>query len=101
MAALGTPPGSRGALRDGYRPYGKHSLIFFSSEASRWLVPRRPTFCLWVLPKVARWRTPARRNFTLPLFFTWKRFLAPLLVLSLGIFFLSSRAAWFVRAVAR
>src|SRR5512147_1779632 len=59
-------------------------MIFFASSGFRWLVPRRFTFCFLVLPNVARWRTPARRNFTAPLFFTWNRFFAPLFVFSLG-----------------
>src|SRR5512135_432349 len=62
-------------------------MIFFESSAVRWLVPRRFTLCFFVLPNVARWRTPARRNFTAPLFFTWKRFFAADFVFSLGISF--------------
>src|SRR5512137_2406456 len=75
------------ASRSPQRAYGKFSLIFLASLSDRWSVPRSPRFCLGVFPNVARWRLPARRNFTAPLFFTWKRFLAALLVLSFGIFF--------------
>src|SRR4028119_1315042 len=62
---------------------------------SRWRLPGTPCFTLpgarvrreflgwWV---VRRWRLPATPCFTLPVAVSLKRFLTPLLVLSLGIF---------------
>src|SRR5687768_14219739 len=67
------------------RPYGAQSFTRAVSASARISVPRfwRIYLALWL---ISRWRLPATPCFTLPVAVSLKRFLTPLLVLSLGIF---------------
>src|ERR687893_1548578 len=67
------------------RPYGAQSFTRAVSASASTSVPRfwRIYLALWL---ISRWRLPATPCFTLPVAVSLKRFLTPLLVLSLGIF---------------
>src|SRR5438309_11682555 len=68
-----------------FRPYGAQAFTRATSAAARISVPRfwRMYLALWL---ISRWRLPATPCLILPVAVSLKRFLTPLLVLSLGIF---------------
>src|SRR5438270_10548303 len=68
-----------------FRPYGAQPLTRATSASARISVPRfwRMYLALWL---IRRWRLPATPCLILPVAVSLKRFLTPLLVLSLGIF---------------
>src|SRR6478609_4146978 len=68
-----------------FRPYGAQPLTRATSASARISVPRfwRIYLALWL---IRRWRLPATPCLILPVAVSLKRFLTPLLVLSLGIF---------------
>src|SRR4051794_28797944 len=68
-----------------FRPYGAQAFTRAVSASARILVPRfwRIYLALWL---IRRWRLPATPILILPVAVSLKRFLTPLLVLSLGIF---------------
>src|SRR3954468_10635379 len=68
-----------------FRPYGAQAFTRAVSASARILVPRfwRMYLALWL---ISRWRLPATPILILPVAVSLKRFLTPLLVLSLGIF---------------
>src|SRR6476659_5134346 len=68
-----------------FRPYGAQAFTRAVSASARISVPRfwRIYLALWL---IRRWRLPATPCLILPVAVTLKRFLTPLLVLSLGIF---------------
>src|SRR5204862_165301 len=67
------------------RPYGAQPFTRATSASARISVPRfwRIYLALWL---IRRWRFPATPCLILPVAVSLKRFLTPLLVLSLGIF---------------
>src|SRR5215208_3652506 len=96
LARVVTPRLTRAIDRPPYfRPYGAQAFTRATSASARISVPRfwRIYFALWL---ISRWRLPATPCLILPVAVTLKRFLTPLLVLSLGIF-----VSWFVLACAR
>src|SRR3954470_17678924 len=68
-----------------FRPYGAQPFTRATSASARISVPRfwRIYLALWL---IRRWRLPATPCLILPVAVSLKRFLTPLLVLSLGIF---------------
>src|SRR5438874_8467794 len=68
-----------------FRPYGAQAFTRAVSASARISVPRfwRIYLALWL---ISRWRLPATPCLILPVAVSLKRFLTPLLVLSLGIF---------------
>src|SRR4051795_9942471 len=68
-----------------FRPYGAQAFTRAVSASARISVPRfwRMYLALWL---IRRWRLPATPCLILPVAVSLKRFLTPLLVLSLGIF---------------
>src|SRR3954471_21407592 len=68
-----------------FRPYGAQALTRAVSASDRTRVPRfwRIYLALWL---ISRWRLPTTPCLSLPVAVSLKRFLTPLLVLSLGIF---------------
>src|SRR4051794_7414292 len=68
-----------------FRPYGAQAFTRAVSASARTSVPRfwRIYLALWL---IRRWRLPATPCLILPVAVSLKRFLTPLLVLSLGIF---------------
>src|SRR6476619_8437694 len=68
-----------------FRPYGAQPFTRATSASARSSVPRfwRMYLALWL---IRRWRLPATPHLILPVAVSLKRFLTPLLVLSLGIF---------------
>src|SRR5579872_674147 len=68
-----------------FRPYGAQDFTRAVSASARISVPRfwRIYLALWL---ISRWRLPATPCLILPVAVSLKRFLTPLLVLSLGIF---------------
>src|SRR3982750_2588778 len=68
-----------------FRPYGAQAFTRAVSASARISVPRfwRMYLALWL---ISRWRLPATPCLILPVAVSLKRFLTPLLVLSLGIF---------------
>src|SRR5438270_6356630 len=68
-----------------FRPYGAQAFTRAVSASARISVPRfwRIYLALWL---IRRWRLPATPCLILPVAVSLKRFLTPLLVLSLGIF---------------
>src|SRR5947208_3449801 len=86
LARVVTPRLTRAMSRPPYfRPYGAQALTRAVSASARISVPRfwRMYLALWL---ISRWRLPATPCLTLPVAVSLKRFLTPLLVLSLGIF---------------
>src|SRR3954465_12525682 len=77
-----------------FRPYGAQALTRAVSASDRTRVPRfwRIYLALWL---ISRWRLPTTPCLSLPVAVSLKRFLTPLLVLSLGIF------VSFVRPIGR
>src|SRR5262249_14084854 len=80
---------ARGGLWDGRRPTGqpfgkKYFLMLSPSVLNSTSVPRNWRICLLVR-LIMPWRLPRWANSTLPVAVILKRFLAPDLVLSLGI----------------
>src|SRR3954466_7548957 len=76
-----------------FRPYGAQAFTRATSASARISVPRfwRIYLALWL---IRRWRLPATPCLILPVAVSLKRFLTPLLVLSLGIFVLSAIPAF-------
>src|SRR4051812_30269691 len=68
-----------------FRPYGAQAFTRAVSASARISVPRfwRIYLALWL---IRRWRLPATPCLILPVAVSLKRFLPPLLVLSLGFF---------------
>src|SRR5437868_11498687 len=68
-----------------FRPYGAQAFTRAVSASARISVPRfwRMYLALWL---ISRWRLPTTPCLSLPVAVSLKRFLTPLLVLSLGIF---------------
>src|SRR5215217_7116952 len=68
-----------------FRPYGAQAFTRAVSASAKTKVPRfwRIYLALWL---IRRWRLPATPILILPVAVSLKRFLTPLLVLSLGIF---------------
>src|SRR4051795_1686314 len=86
LARVVTPRLTRAMSRPPYfRPYGAQAFTRAVSASARILVPRfwRIYLALWL---IRRWRLPATPCLILPVAVSLKRFLTPLLVLSLGIF---------------
>src|SRR5215208_516547 len=86
LARVVTPRLTRAMSRPPYfRPYGAQSLTRAVSASASTSVPRfwRIYLALWL---IRRWRLPATPCLILPVAVSLKRFLTPLLVLSLGIF---------------
>src|SRR3954465_10514804 len=86
LARVVTPRLTRAMSRPPYfRPYGAQAFTRAVSASARILVPRfwRIYLALWL---IRRWRLPATPILILPVAVSLKRFLTPLLVLSLGIF---------------
>src|SRR6059058_5992609 len=86
LARVVTPRLTRAMCRPPYfRPYGAQPLTRAVSASARTSVPRfwRMYLALWL---ISRWRLPATPCLILPVAVSLKRFLTPLLVLSLGIF---------------
>src|SRR6266576_316221 len=89
LARVVTPRLTRAMCRPPYfRPYGAQAFTRAVSASARISVPRfwRMYLALWL---ISRWRLPATPCLILPVAVRLKRFLTPLLVLSLGIFVLS------------
>src|SRR5215208_5982597 len=96
LARVVTPRLTRAMSRPPYfRPYGAQALTRAVSASDRTRVPRfwRIYLALWL---ISRWRLPTTPCLSLPVAVSLRRFLTPLLVLSLGIF-----VSWFVLAYAR
>src|SRR3954447_6839756 len=86
LARVVTPRLTRAMVRPPYfRPYGAQDFTRATSASARISVPRfwRIYLALWL---IRRWRLPATPCLILPVAVSLKRFLTPLLVLSLGIF---------------
>src|SRR3954471_4668368 len=86
LARVVTPRLTRAMSRPPYfRPYGAQAFTRAVSASARISVPRfwRMYLALWL---IRRWRLPATPCLILPVAVSLKRFLTPLLVLSLGIF---------------
>src|SRR6476646_28262 len=86
LARVVTPRLMRAMSRPPYfRPYGAQAFTRAVSASARMSVPRfwRMYLALWL---IRRWRLPATPCLILPVAVSLKRFLTPLLVLSLGIF---------------
>src|SRR4051794_26538645 len=86
LARVVTPRLTRAMSRPPYfRPYGAQAFTRAVSASARISVPRfwRMYLALWL---ISRWRLPATPCLILPVAVSLKRFLTPLLVLSLGIF---------------
>src|SRR3954471_1070401 len=86
LARVVTPRLTRAMSRPPYfRPYGAQAFTRAVSASARTSVPRfwRIYLALWL---ISRWRLPATPCLILPVAVSLKRFLTPLLVLSLGIF---------------
>src|SRR6476619_8555704 len=86
LARVVTPRLMRAIDRPPYfRPDGAHAFTRAVSASARISVPRfwRMYLALWL---IRRWRLPATPHLILPVAVSLKRFLTPLLVLSLGIF---------------
>src|SRR6476646_1839013 len=86
LARVVTPRLMRAMSRPPYfRPYGAQAFTRAVSASARISVPRfwRIYLALWL---ISRWRLPATPCLILPVAVSLKRFLTPLLVLSLGIF---------------
>src|SRR3954451_288478 len=86
LARVVTPRLTRAMSRPPYfRPYGAQAFTRAVSASARISVPRfwRIYLALWL---ISRWRLPATPCLILPVAVNLKRFLTPLLVLSLGIF---------------
>src|SRR5215210_4267729 len=68
-----------------FRPYGAQAFTRAVSASDSTRVPRfwRIYLALWL---ISRWRLPTTPCLSLPVAVSLKRFLTPLLVLSLGIF---------------
>src|SRR3954453_12260818 len=93
LARVVSPRLTRAMSRPPYfRPYGAQAFTRAVSASARTSVPRfwRMYLALWL---IRRWRLPATPCLILPVAVSLKRFLTPLLVLSLGIFvsFVASR----------
>src|SRR5438034_11784916 len=85
LARVVTPRLTRAMSRPPYfRPYGAQAFTRAVSASARISVPRfwRIYLALWL---IRRWRLPATPCLILPVAVSLKRFLTPLLVLSLGI----------------
>src|SRR6059058_1182351 len=85
LARVVTPRLTRAICRPPYfRPYGAQAFTRAVSASARISVPRfwRIYLALWL---ISRWRLPATPCLILPVAVSLKRFLTPLLVLSLGI----------------
>src|SRR5947208_13563280 len=86
LARVVTPRLTRAMFPPPYfRPYGAQAFTRAVSASARISVPRfwRIYLALWL---IRRWRLPATPCLILPVAVSLKRFLTPLLVLSLGIF---------------
>src|SRR5215213_6781059 len=86
LARVVTPRLTRAMSRPPYfRPYGAQAFTRAVSASARISVPRfwRIYLALWL---IRRWRLPATPCLIFPVAVSLKRFLTPLLVLSLGIF---------------
>src|SRR3954465_3334144 len=86
LARVGTPRLTRAMFPPPYfRPYGAQAFTRAVSASARMSVPRfwRMYLALWL---IRRWRLAAAPCLILPVAVSLKRFLTPLLVLSLGIF---------------
>src|SRR5215212_5291748 len=86
LARVVTPRLTRAMCRPPYfRPYGAQALTRAVSASDSTRVPRfwRIYLALWL---ISRWRLPTTPCLSLPVAVSLKRFLTPLLVLSLGIF---------------
>src|SRR5215213_6392918 len=86
LARVVTPRLTRAMCRPPYfRPYGAQAFTRAVSASDRTRVPRfwRIYLALWL---IRRWRLPTTPCLSLPVAVSLKRFLTPLLVLSLGIF---------------
>src|SRR3982751_2840333 len=86
LARVVTPRLTRAMFPPPYfRPYGAQAFTRAVSASARISVPRfwRMYLALWL---ISRWRLPATPCLILPVAVSLKRFLTPLLVLSLGIF---------------
>src|SRR5215213_1829488 len=86
LARVVTPRLTRAMCRPPYfRPYGAQAFTRAVSASDRTRVPRfwRIYLALWL---ISRWRLPTTPCLSLPVAVSFKRFLTPLLVLSLGIF---------------
>src|SRR3982750_1022403 len=86
LARVVTPRLTRAMFRPPYfRPYGAQAFTRAVSASERTRVPRfwRMYLALWL---ISRWRLPTTPCLSLPVAVSLKRFLTPLLVLSLGIF---------------
>src|SRR6059036_785433 len=86
LARVVTPRLTRAMFPPPYfRPYGAQALTRAVSASDRTRVPRfwRMYLALWL---ISRWRLPTTPCLILPVAVSLKRFLTPLLVLSLGIF---------------